>query len=343
MLIPYLGRQSLACASCYVRKSLACAAYFGCVSMLISAQGCQFAPRPSTASWPWQKDVAKAIPERIVPVWTDSVLHQPSQPGVRGFGGRVYFYGKENTAPVEVDGNFAVYVFDADDNAPTDQKPLRKYVFTADQFKTHMSKTSIGPSYSVWIPWGEVGEPARRLSLISRFEGREGGTTISEPTIKMLPGVPVNKEIAKDKSETTKVASSPVSHAAYADKVMGTPKEIKSLSESKIESIDLPPAFQRHLRVPASAGESFRASENAAPTKQSASDPSASNKSLQNGNKAIDSTEAGEDLDAWTTTKIYDYRTRGSQRTPYSLPSRPTKTDIREGRWIQSVSRATTQ
>ena len=81
------------------------------------------------------------------------------------------------------------------------QKPLRKYVFTADQFASHMSKTSIGPSYSVWLPWGEVGGPQMKLSIIARFEGVDGGTTISDPTIKLLPGI-VNRDSGTETFES---------------------------------------------------------------------------------------------------------------------------------------------
>lgn len=297
-------------------------------ALLIFCSGCQFAPKASTIAWPWQKDVAQAIPDRILPVWTDSVLHQPSQPGVRGFGGRIYFYGKENTNPVEVDGSFAVYVFDADDNAASDQKPLRKYVFTADQFKTHMSKTSMGPSYSVWIPWGEVGGAPRRLSLISRFEGREGGTTISDPTIKMLPGIPINKEIAKGQADSAKSIESTVVLAGHAEIIPPARHKDQSAEKSKIESIDLPPAFQRHLLVPRSAVEPSKASQGTLPIKRTDSDSAAVH--------AVDPTEA---LAAPLATQVYDYRTRGHQRSSTWIPSKQSKNDIRDGRWIQSISR----
>ena len=151
--------------------------------------GCQFAPKKLPDSWKWGEDDKPALPDRILAVWTDTVLHQPNQPGIRGFGGRVFFYLKDQTDPIEVDGKLAVYVFDSEDADPMNQKPLRKYVFTADQFASHMSKTSIGPSYSVWLPWGEVGGPQMKLSIIARFEGVDGGTTISDPTIKLLPGI----------------------------------------------------------------------------------------------------------------------------------------------------------
>ncbi|GEM_PF-750707 len=168
--------------------------------------GCQFAPKKLPDSWKWGEDDRPALPDRILAVWTDTVLHQPNQPGVRGFGGRVFFYLKDQTDPIEVDGKLAVYVFDAEDADPMNQKPLRKYVFTADQFASHMSKTSIGPSYSVWLPWGEVGGPQMKLSIIARFEGVDGGTTISDPTIKLLPGI-VSRESTPDKAGSGKVGS----------------------------------------------------------------------------------------------------------------------------------------
>ena len=348
MFISKLKSQSLAGAPCYVNPTLASAACYVCVSMLFCSLGCQFAPTPSATVWPWKKVVAKAIPDRILPVWTDSVLHQPSQPGVRGFGGRVYFYGKENTEPVEVDGNFAVYVFDADDNTPSDQKPLRKYVFTADQFKTHMSKTSMGPSYSVWIPWGEVGGPPRRLSLISRFEGREGGTTISDPTIKMLPGVPVNHEIAKSHSESAKSLTLPISLASHTDATTPANKKHEASEKSNVEAIDLPPAFQRHLRAPSSATDSSRASQSHLPITQPANKSSVLLKHQEDGNllkpqedgnPSFRPGDASESRVPPIPTQVDDYRTRGIQRNSTSLSAKPTKTDIRKGHWIQPIAR----
>ena len=86
--------------------------------------GCQFAPKKLTDSWKWGEGDKPALPDRILAVWTDTVLHQPNQPGVRGFGGRVFFYLKDQTDPIEVDGKLAVYVFDSEDADPMNQKPV---------------------------------------------------------------------------------------------------------------------------------------------------------------------------------------------------------------------------
>ncbi len=294
-----------------------------CFCVLLSTLGCQFAPKKSIVEWPWLKTETKAVPDRILPVWTDSVLHQPSQPGVRGFGGRVYFYGKENTEPIEVDGNFAVYVFDAEDNTSTTQKPLRKFVFTADQFKSHMSKTSMGPSYSVWIPWGDVGGPPHKLSLISRFEGREGGTTISDPTIKLLPGIPTNKEATISQTAAAPNGSSPVSLAGHNESPTRSRKKEESNESNGVESIDLPPDFQRHLRTPSSQIETL-------PTKQPKDE---STTSVQR------STDSAVSIAVPVSTQVYDYRSRSRMNHSGTLPKKQTKSDIREGRWIQSISR----
>lgn len=208
--------------------------------------GCQFAPKKLPDAWKWGEEEKLPIPDRILAVWTDTVLHQPNQPGVRGFGGRIFFYLKDQTDPIKVDGRLAVYVFDAEDGDPMDQKPLRKYLFTADQFASHMSKTTIGPSYSVWLPWGEVGGPQMKLSIIARFEGVEGGTTISDPTIKLLPGV-VKRDSGAEKSKgataTTggakaKITDSSGVSVALAESSKGAVNGVERASFTQVTSAD---------------------------------------------------------------------------------------------------------
>lgn len=307
------------------------------VVSFVACQGCLIAPKHMPSDWLWKKEETLVTPDRVLPVWTDSVLHQTNQPGIRGFGGRIYFYGKENTDPVEVDGSLAVYVFDADDANPSNQKPLRKFMFTADQFKSHMSKTSIGPSYSVWLPWGEVGGPPMRLSLIARFEGREGGTTISDPTIKMLPGVPIEKEVAKADLNSSQSNGSQVSLAGHSEPKKSLGKKEETEEKTQVETIDLPPSFQRHLRgikpvAPPQAGP-----KDASPP----SGPMTSSVTQQPlHNALVESSDATEEEreTAPSTTQVYDYRSRGRLGSS-AFASKTIKNDIREGRWIKSIAR----
>lgn len=299
--------------------------------------GCQFAPRKASSLWPWSKAEPKHLPDRLVPVWTDSILHQPNQPGIRGFGGRVYFYAEGNTDPIEVDGNFAVYVFDADDLTPVQQKPLRKYVFTADQFATHMSKTSIGPSYSVWLPWGEVGGPPQRLSLIGRFEGREGGTTISDPTIKLLPGVPTHQEKSEARPGKMSDGNGQVQLAGHADNFQSATQADEKKEKKDIETIDLPPDFQRHLKVTPKING--LPAESRAPTEPFIGKATAQGNQNQTNRLGIETSIGQQDEPVGPVqTHVVDYRTKNRQRANKMFSTHASKTDIREGSWIKSPS-----
>lgn len=138
---------------------------------------------------PWSADTSEAeTPERIVNTWTDAVLHRAGQKPQRGFGGRVIFYGRDGEKPVLVDGQVVVYAFNENDRAATDNKPTRRYVFPAGEVARHMSQSELGPSYSFWLPWDEVGGPQTEISLITRFEPKAGPIVIGEQTRHLLPG-----------------------------------------------------------------------------------------------------------------------------------------------------------
>jgi hypothetical protein len=141
-------------------------------------------------TWPFddEDEPEEGIPVRIVGAWTDTVMTVPGQKAQRGFGGRLMFYGAKEEKPILVDGQLVVYAFDEAGRAPTDNKPTRRYVFPADQLKLRMSKSDIGASYSFWLPWDEAGGPKTEVSLICRFEPKDGAVITGEQTRHILPG-----------------------------------------------------------------------------------------------------------------------------------------------------------
>jgi hypothetical protein len=271
--------------------------------------------------WGKKKVDAKIVPDRILAVWTDTILHQSGQKGIRGFGGRVYFYEKDKPDPIEVEGSLAVYAFDAEDESVDSQKPLRKFAFTAEHLASHMSKTSIGPSYSIWLPWSAVGEEPIKLSLITRFEGVEGGTTISDPVIKLLPGIAKKTDAQTGKGK----AVAPQTEQGVVQASFTEPKGANSDKKDAtrpVETIELPPGFQRH----------FKNSDKTETTL---------------GSSASD-----------MTTKVFDTRSKQTKRDTMEMQSNETESDstdqksgtefasqkadrrnLREGKWIQPSSR----
>lgn len=236
---------------------------------VVSLGGCQFAPAKKV--WPiswFQKDDEPGVPDRMMIVWSDTVLHQPQKPGVRGFGGRVYFYRGNETKPIQVDGALTIYAYDSEDVSPDSTRPEKKFVFTDDQFAKHMSHTDLGPSYSIWLPWDEIGGEVRQLSLVSRFDGRNGGVVISKPMIKLLPGLAKSRRrgeptIARAGAEDVpgtslrltggvdeETGDPPLQQANHSDAMRGRAAWSANRPDTpRTESmtIDLPPNFQRHL------------------------------------------------------------------------------------------------
>ncbi len=289
--------------------------------LLLTLVGCQFVPdyQPLKLN-PFARDQADAVPDRMMVIWSDTVLHQPQKPGIRGFGGRVYFYRGDEPKPVTVDGGLVVYAFDGDDVSYDATRPEKKYVFTADQFSEHMSHTDMGPSYSVWLPWDEIGGPNRRLSLIARFEGRSGGVVISKPMTKLLPGVGkyIQPRDDQGRPEAEPLPGTGVRQASGHSTSTTLPENERPALAGHLEdpgspqdpgavragaatgprraglrrepsmTIDLPPNFQRHLKG--------RAPSSSAPLRSASSPPSRTDLDRSQSTAEEESKEPAEEL-----------------------------------------------
>ena len=135
------------------------------------------------------KPLPPEVPARLVSTWTDTVLQRSGKAPQRGFGGRLVFFTKESEDPVRVDGQLVIYAFDETDREPHETHPSRKYVFPREEFARHESDSQLGASYSVWLPWDEVGGNMKQISLIARFEPHSGNTVLGEQTKHLLPGI----------------------------------------------------------------------------------------------------------------------------------------------------------
>jgi len=148
---------------------------------------------------PWGpgKDGELKAPMKAVAVWTDTVLTEGMRPATRGFGGRLMFYAAEGGKPIKVKGSLTVYAFDETGRDVEQAKPDRKYVFTSEQFEKHYSKSSLGHSYSVWLPWDAAGGPLKEISLLVRFTPDNAPVVIGEASKQHLPGVSVGADPTK--------------------------------------------------------------------------------------------------------------------------------------------------
>ena len=136
-------------------------------------------------------------PERMVATWVDTTLSTVGKKPQRGFGGKLMFFEKGSENPVRVEGNLVVYAFDETDRADHETHPTRKYIFPTEEFVRHVSDSSLGPAYSFWLPWDEVGGQQRNISLIAKFEPKDGPVVLGEQTRHLLPGLTIDPNANK--------------------------------------------------------------------------------------------------------------------------------------------------
>lgn len=201
---------------------LCCVLLSGCASMMKS---------PTT--W-FEKEPEFVTPNKVIPVWSDTVLHQAGQAGLRGCGGRVMFYSGDGKRASRVDGTLIVYAWD-DSKASPDRQPDKKFVFPADDLQQHYSASTIGDSYSFWLPWDQAGGERKELTLVARFIGRNGSEITSSPAKVILPGnVPLpsnqsgNHSLAARTSDRAKTKSQP---AAQTGTIQQTAFEVATESD----------------------------------------------------------------------------------------------------------------
>lgn len=152
--------------------------------------------------WPWSKDDKDRKseyqdPTRMVAIWTDTVRYSAGGQPTRGFGGRLYFYNDHGQA-IPVEGQLAVYVYDDTDHegeVDHNRPPDKRYAFTKEQFTQHFSKSDLGASYSIWIPWDAAGGERKMLSILPVFTSADNRVLNGQQSANMLPGRAPQSEV----------------------------------------------------------------------------------------------------------------------------------------------------
>jgi hypothetical protein len=216
-----------------------------CASVMLPSLGCTFGKGDK---WKFASlDVKKAkfwdrdgkpdpeTPARFATTWTEATMTRAGQKPQRGFGGRLLFYQKESANPVRVEGQLVIYAFDELNGDPHKTEPTRRYVFPAEQLSIYESESPLGPSYSVWVPWDDAGGPEAKVSLIARFEPKEGGVVVGEQTHHYLAGPPARGPSANERSIVSGAPSAEQGHEVTAASYNGgaTPPGLPSTAAAQ--------------------------------------------------------------------------------------------------------------
>lgn len=139
----------------------------------------------ATLSLPWDKDkFPKASAQnpvvQIVCLWEQAEGRDPDGVPCRGFAGQILFLSNRHATPVEVEGDVRIYLFDNIGSTEDQSKPLRQYDFTTEAWELHLSKSAVGPSYSVFVPYVRRGQFNPQCSLRVRLTPKTGPTIFSQ-------------------------------------------------------------------------------------------------------------------------------------------------------------------
>jgi hypothetical protein len=221
-------------------------------------------------------------PMKIAASWTDTVMSHGDEVPVRGFGGRLMFYAREDAKPVKVKGSLVVYAFDETGRDPRNVRPNRKFVFSEEEFDKHHSESKIGHAYSIWLPWDRVGGPQAEISLLVRFTPKDGGMVTGEQQTVLLPGAAVPNPSQAPYAATGNAMRAPmggVQQASYMAPVGGyqaaagygaipslQPQMMPMAHESKrMTTTTIPLDARPGNRLPTTTGAAFQGAPAATP------------------------------------------------------------------------------
>ncbi len=227
--------------------------YAAVISLLAVLGGCTPLDLSRTVLSPVFKP-KPATPQTVADFWTEYLHREEGQPAVRGFGGRVMFYGEKAGEAIVVDGTLTIYAYDDSKGDPNEQKPDKKYVFPREQLAQHYSKSHLGHSYSFWLPWDEIGGEEKRITLITRFDDVSGRAVMSKPTKQTIFGTrpASDKAVAKSTDEGNPSGKTPsdqtIRQASYEEVSPGAKED--PIGEAPLSTtINLPPSFVRRFRA----------------------------------------------------------------------------------------------
>jgi hypothetical protein len=138
---------------------------------------------------------AKDPAYQMLCIWEPAEGVDPKGLPTRGFAGKITFFTRHQQTGVRVHGNVEVSVFD--DQGPVEKRgqPIHNWVFEGDAWAIHLQDSSIGPSYSVFIPYSRTGNHQAQCALQVKFTSENGGAPLYSDTVAvLLPGPARKKE-----------------------------------------------------------------------------------------------------------------------------------------------------
>ena len=143
-----------------------------------------------------RKATARNPALRVVCLWEPAEGRDPKGVPCQGFAGQILFL-TNTSLPVSVEGDIRVYQFDNQGTAEEQSKPLHQFDFDSGSWAQHYSYGTLGPAYSVFIPYMRRGVYDATCALRVRLTPKHGPVVFSEMTSLELLGFDQGKRPLK--------------------------------------------------------------------------------------------------------------------------------------------------
>ncbi len=143
-----------------------------------------------------RKATARNPALRVVCLWEPAEGRDPNGVPCQGFAGQILFL-TNTSLPVSVDGDIRVYQFDNQGTTEDQAKPLHQFDFDSGSWAQHYSYGTLGPAYSVFIPYMRRGVYDATCALRVRLTPKHGPVVFSEMTSLDLLGFDQGKRPLK--------------------------------------------------------------------------------------------------------------------------------------------------
>lgn len=171
-----------------------------------------------------QKASARNPVVQIICIWQPSEGRDPNGMPCRGFAGQILFLANRGSLPVQVDGNVRIYLFDDQGSVEEQTKPIHQYDFDSPSWALHLTKGTLGPTYSVFVPYTRRGTYEAQCALRVRLKTSDGSTIFSD-----LASIPLDGRTKAGKDSDNQVPSVEEAKAA-TDAVSQTMRRTTTIS-----------------------------------------------------------------------------------------------------------------
>lgn len=208
--------------------------------LLLFSSGCSslqlFGPRVVEAD-------AKHPVGEILCIWEAAEGRGLDNHPCRGFGGQILFFAAGRKAPVKVNGDVRVYVFDDEGVNGDPSLPLHQFDFPGAAWNALLRPSNLGTSYQIFIPYTRKGQKQTTCSVRVSFTPEGGLPIYSKAATVDLPGTapPIldkDKQVVTVSNETTDGAGQGIMTADWSELIQN-PESASQLAPSRTPGISL--------------------------------------------------------------------------------------------------------